>query len=140
MKNIEKIEEFIAQHHVLTLATAVENEVHACSLFYVYDAQEKSFIVASSEKTLHIEQVEKNPRVAGNILLETEQVGKIQGLQFHGFVSRVNQTKQKALYFKRFSYALALNPTLWSIRVDFFKLTDNRLGFGKKLIWQGSLG
>ena len=27
------------------------------------------------------------------------------------------------------------NLHLWTLRPDFIKMTDNRLGFGKKLIW-----
>ena len=44
----------------------------------------------------------------------------------------------KKLYFKAFPYALALSPKLWQIKVNYFKMTDNRLGFGKKIIWQDS--
>ncbi len=135
-KNLQKIESFIAEHHVLTLATSINNEVSACSLFYAYDASSRSFIVASSEETLHMQQIRKNPKVAGNILLETQEVGKIQGLQFRGVFKTVEDVKLKTLYFKTFPYALALRPKLWQIQVDYFKLTDNRLGFGKKLIWQ----
>jgi hypothetical protein len=29
-----------------------------------------------------------------------------------------------------------MNTTLWKLRVDYAKMTDNRLGFGKKLIWE----
>jgi len=132
---LQKIEAFIAKHHVLTLATAVENELSACSLFYAYDFKNQSFIVASAKDTLHIQHIEKNPKIAGNILLETQEVGKIQGLQFRGSFRLLEDRRQKSLYFKAFPYALALAPTLWQIEVDFFKLTDNRLGFGKKLIW-----
>ena len=135
-ENLVKIEDFIKEHHALTLATAVEDEISACSLFYAYDAKSRSFIVASAEDTLHIKHIRQNPKVAGNILLETDEVGKIQGLQFRGVFKRLKDTKLKALYFKRFPYALALAPKLWSIKVDFFKLTDNRLGFGKKLLWE----
>ena len=135
-KNLQKIEDFIAQHHVLTLATSVDNAVRACSLFYAYDLSSRSFIVASSEDTLHIQQIQKNPKVAGNILLETEEVGNIQGLQFRGIFKEIEDAKLTTLYFKTFPYALALRPKLWQIKVDYFKLTDNRLGFGKKLIWQ----
>ncbi|SFV62408.1 hypothetical protein MNB_SM-6-1495 [hydrothermal vent metagenome] len=135
-KNLQKIAHFIADHHVLTLATAVDNKVNACSLFYAYDEISYSFIVASSEETLHIEQIKQNPQIAGNILLETKEVGKIQGLQFRGTFQRLKDAKLKSLYFKRFPYSLALRPTLWQIKANYFKLTDNRLGFGKKLIWQ----
>ena len=134
--NLQKIEAFIDEHHVLTLATAVENDVSACSLFYAYDIENKSFIVASSEDTEHIQNILKNPKVAGNIFLETKEVGKIQGLQFKGELCKLSESRQKLLYFKKFPYAIALNPTLWEIKVHSFKLTDNRLGFGKKLTWQ----
>jgi len=134
--SLEKIHAFIQEHHVLTLATADASFVSACSLFYVYDQKSFSFIVASSEDTLHIQQIKKNPNIAGNILLETKEVGKIQGLQFRGVFSLLEDLRLKSAYFKKFPYALALAPTLWQIEVDFFKLTDNRLGFGKKVIWK----
>ncbi|QOP40671.1 pyridoxamine 5'-phosphate oxidase family protein [Sulfurimonas marina] len=134
-QDLEKIEAFIEQHHVLTLATCDQECVSACSLFYAYDKEKKIFVVASSDDTLHIEQIQKNNRIAGNILLETKEIGKIQGLQFRGIFKQNNSKEFSHLYFKQFPYALALNPKLWNIEVDFFKLTDNRLGFGKKVIW-----
>ena len=132
---LQKIEHFIAQHHVLTLATCSDGEVSACSLFYVYDVSLQTFIVASAKDTLHIRHIELHNKVAGNIVLETDEVGKIQGLQLRGTFLPNPSKEQKALYFKRYPYALAMKPTLWRLEVDFFKLTDNRLGFGKKLIW-----
>ena len=135
-ENLTKITAFIQEHHVLTLATAVENEVSACSLFYAFDVKSNAFVVASAEDTFHIQQIMQNPKVAGNILLETQEVGKIQGLQFRGVFKPLQNLKLKALYFKNFPYATVMMPKLWQIEVDYFKLTDNRLGFGKKLIWQ----
>ncbi|MEJ2373224.1 MAG: hypothetical protein P8Y16_05450, partial [Sulfurimonas sp.] len=70
-----------------------------------------------------------------NILLETKEIGKIQGLQFRGIFRKNEDKELSKLYFKTFPYALALQPKLWIIDVDYFKLTDNRLGFGKKIIW-----
>ena len=55
------------------------------------------------------------------------------------FFQTLKDDSLKKNYFKAFPYALAMNPKLWQIRVDFFKLTDNTLGFGKKIIWQESL-
>ena len=134
-KILSKITEFVSEHHVMSLATTFEDELSVCSLFYVYDKETKCFVVASSEETLHMKHIKQNARVAGNILLETQSVGKIQGLQFRGEFLSLEEKRVKKLYFKKFPYALALNPTLYKIEVNFFKLTDNRLGFGKKLIW-----
>ncbi|MBN2815281.1 MAG: pyridoxamine 5'-phosphate oxidase family protein [Campylobacterales bacterium] len=132
---LKKITHFIHEHHVLTLATSHANRPHACSLFYAYDVDTQSFIVASSDETQHIQDIIHNPLIAGNILLETNEVGKIQGLQFKGVIEESLKENQNRLYFKRFPYAKVLSPKLWIIEVESFKMTDNRLGFGKKLFW-----
>ena len=136
MSDLTKITHFLDEHHVLTLATSYKDELSACSLFYCYDKESRSFVVASSDDTIHIKHSKKNPKIAGNILLETKSVGKIQGVQFRGTLHELEEKNLKKLYFKAFPYALALNPKLWQIKVDYFKMTDNRLGFGKKIIWQ----
>jgi len=134
-KDLEKISAFIAKHHVMSLATTDALKPSVCSLFYAYDASSLSFVVASSEDTLHGKNVLQNSAVAGNIYLETEEVGKIEGLQFDGVMTLLHESSLKKLYFKRFPYALALMPKLWQIEVKNFKLTDNKLGFGKKIIY-----
>lgn len=135
VEKLHKIESFIAKHHVLSLATCGEDGVSACSLFYCYDEITRSFIVASSTETHHMQQIRHNNRVAGNIVLETKEVGRIEGLQFRGVFLPDPSEQQKKAYFLKYPYALAMRPTLWRIEVDFFKLTDNKLGFGKKIIW-----
>ncbi len=137
--DLEKIVNFIAKHHVMSLATSADSELSVCNLFYAYDAKELSFIVASSDETVHIQNILKNPKVAGTIVLETKTVGKIQGLQFRGHFCILKDSSLKKLYFKTFPYALAMNPQLWQIKIDYFKMTDNSFGFGKKIIWQKSL-
>ena len=137
-QELEKIRNFIGEHHVMSLSTTDFKEISTCSLFYAYDKGSNSFVVASSEDTTHILHVKKNPNISGNILLETKEVGRIQGLQFRGEFIRLVDKDLKKLYFKTFPYAIALLPKLWQIKVNYFKMTDNRLGFGKKLIWQDS--
>lgn len=135
-KTLEKIDAFLDEHHVLSLATFFSDEISVCSLFYAYDKNSNSFVVASDDKTLHISHIAQNPKIAGNIVLETKSVGKIQGVQFKGEFFELKDATLKKLYFKKFPYALAMNPKLWQIDVHYFKMTDNRLGFGKKLIWE----
>lgn len=130
----EKISRFIAKHHLLSLATFGES-LWCCSAFYVFDGDEGSFIIASDPETLHIQNSRINSRVAGTIAQETKIVGKIQGVQFTGEMSTVEDERVRGLYFERFPYARVMNPTLWKIRLDVIKMTDNTLGFGKKLIW-----
>ena len=43
--------------------------------------------------------------------------------------------KAHTSYLKRFPFAILSNTKLWTIRLIGIKMTDNRLGFGKKLYW-----
>ena len=137
--DLEKIALFLDEHHVMSLATTDLKDLSVCSLFYVYSRDKNSFVVASSDETTHIEHIKQNASVSGNILLETKRVGKIQGVQFKAVFTLLEDEELKKLYFKTFPYALAISPKLWQIKVNYFKMTDNRLGFGKKIIWQGSV-
>ena len=134
--DLDKIDTFLQEHHVLSLATCSQSELSSCNLFYVYDKDTNSFIVASSEDTNHIQHILQNSLVAGTVVLETKTIGKIQGVQFKGEFVGLEESSLKKLYFKTFPYALAMNPKLWQIKINYFKMTDNRLGFGKKIIWQ----
>jgi hypothetical protein len=134
--DLEKIVSFINKHHVLSLATFANSELSVCNLFYAFDETKKTFVVASSDETTHIQHILENPSIAGSIVLETKSVGKIQGLQFRGIFLPLEEEELKKLYFKTFPYALAMKPKLWKIKIEYFKMTDNNLGFGKKIILQ----
>lgn len=135
MNDLERIDRFIEEHHVMSLATTDTQSLSVCSLFYLYESESRTFVVASSEDTKHISHAKSNPEVAGNILLETKNITKIQGVQFWGSFDLLHEKRLQKLYYKKFPYSLAFNPTLWSIKVSRFKMTDNSLGFGKKIIW-----
>lgn len=127
---------FIHNHHVMTMATVRNAMPQCCNLFFVYDQLYNRFIVASDEKTEHISNAIENDRIAGAIVLESTTVGKLQGLQFKGTIRRSDSEEAAAYYFKAFPYARVMMPALWEIIPSQMKLTDNRLGFGKKVIWQ----
>lgn len=131
---IEKIEQFLQEHHLLSLAT-IGDRLWCCSMFYAYDPQGVLFIVASDETTEHMKNVAQNLHIAGTVALETKTVGKIQGIQFTGVMEQCSNGLE-ALYFKAFPYARIMNPTLWQIRLNEIKMTDNTLGFGKKISWK----
>lgn len=134
--SLKKIENFLDAHHVLSLATSSGDELSVCNLFYAYDKYSTSFIVASSDDTTHIQNILKNNKIAGSIVLETKTIGKIQGLQFRGEFSQLEDTNLSKLYFKEFPTSIVMKPRLWQIKIAWFKMTDNTLGFGKKLIWE----
>ncbi|MCR5709587.1 MAG: pyridoxamine 5'-phosphate oxidase family protein [Bacteroidales bacterium] len=135
----QRILDFIGEHHVLTVACASPGgEPWCANAFYVFDAQEEGFIITSEAATLHARMFLENPRVAGSVVLETEEVGKIRGLQFTGTVRRCDGglfDRCRLKYLRRFPYAVFKGGEVWLISVDRLKYTDNRLGFGKKLHW-----
>ncbi len=141
MKPIDKrILKFISKHHIFTLATSEDNKPYCCTCFYKYLEEKNLFVFTSEYNTKHIGQFIKQPMVAGSIALETAIIGKIRGLQFTGKMTELKDQELKAsrkAYLLKFPYAKPFlkDTPFWGITPDFFKLTDNRLGFGTKLIW-----
>lgn len=135
---MKRVEKFLANHHLLSLATSGER-LWCASMFFAYDEHDVAFIVASDPITEHMNHAVNNTKVAGTVALETKTVGKIQGIQFAGTISLAQDTGSKELYLERFPYARVMNPTLWKIRLDEIKMTDNTLGFGKKMSWKREL-
>jgi uncharacterized protein YhbP (UPF0306 family) len=76
--------------------------------------------------------------VSGTIALETRIIGKVQGIQFQGIVSEPEAEmadKAQKAYIRRFPVAMLMDTHLWVVRLTHIKYTDNRLGFGKKMVW-----
>jgi uncharacterized protein YhbP (UPF0306 family) len=133
-----RISRFFRKHHVLTVATTVNNEPWCANCFYVYLEEENIVAFTTDSDTRHGQEFVKNPLVGGSVVLETMFVGKIRGIQFQGVVSEPGGDllqKVKRAYLKRFPVAALMDTRLWIVRLTNIKMTDNRLGFGKKLIW-----
>lgn len=134
----KRIIDFMEEHHVLTLSTSVDNKPYSCNCFYAYCKADNVLIFTSDSETKHIKDALINNYISGSIVLETSVIGKIQGIQFNGFIFEVKDEvskKYKKIYLKRFPFAILKNTALWFVELTFIKMTDNRLGFGKKLIW-----
>ncbi len=131
-----KIVKFIGRHHVMTLATLdSDGAPYCCNAFYGYDEQRQVLVFASNHDTAHAQQMVRDSRVAASIVLETKVVGKLQGLQISGRVVE-GDDKDRECYIGAFPFAAVAPLTLWRLELEFVKLTDNRLGFGKKIIWR----
>jgi len=133
------IVQFINKHYLLALATSKDNLVYCCNVYYVFNQENNSFIFSSDTKTKHAQDFIANPNVAGTIALETKEISKIQGVQLLG---KIEELKGKPLkiakeqYVKAHPYSRLMETHLWEMELTFAKMTHNRLGFGKKLIWE----
>ncbi len=135
----KRIVKFLKKHHVLTIATSVDNIPWCASCFYVYLEEENSLVFTTDIKTRHGREFMQNNSVAGTIALETRIIGKIRGIQFSGTVSEPEgklAARAKNAYLRRFPVAMLMETRLWIVKISFLKYTDNRLGFGKKLVWE----
>ena len=134
----ERFIKFIKKHHVLTLATVNgEGMPYVANCFYAFDTKRNLFVFTSDLATRHGAEMAANSSVALSIVLETRIVGRVQGLQVTGRAERGDDEARKC-YIKRFPYAAAADLELWMVEPTMMKLTDNTLGFGKKLVWQSA--
>ena len=134
-----RITRFLRKHHVLTIATCVNGEPWCANCFYVFLPGRNAIVFTTNHDTRHGREFLLNSLVAGSVVLETKIIGKIRGIQFQGRISEpvgdLLAEAEKA-YLKRFPVAMLMETNLWIVELTYIKMTDNRLGFGKKLIWK----
>lgn len=136
-----KMIRFLKERHLLSLATASNNAPYCSSLFFVFIEEELMLVVSSSDKTKHIREAVMQTRVAGTITGEAEDVNRIRGIQFTGDFEKLSGKlleKAKHAYLSAFPVARFVAADIYGIRLTWVKMTDNRLGFGKKLTWEKS--
>ncbi|NMC37583.1 MAG: hypothetical protein GYA41_04590 [Bacteroidales bacterium] len=134
----ERISRFLRRHHVLTIATSAGNEPWCANCFYVYLPERNSLVFTTDHQTRHGKEFRQNNLVAGSVVLETKIPGRIRGIQFQAIVSEPEDEvldEARKAYLKRFPVAMLMETHLWLCDLVYIKMTDNRLGFGKKLIW-----
>lgn len=135
----EKILKYIKKNKVFTMATSLDNNPYCAICFYVFDEQSTTLIFLSDITTKHITDTLTNNKVAGTITTEVVTVVKIQGIQFTGEFINPNKTEAANFYEKYYStfpFAKAKPSPIWGIQLSSIKMTDNTLGFGKKLLWE----
>ncbi|MEI6890318.1 MAG: pyridoxamine 5'-phosphate oxidase family protein [Bacteroidales bacterium] len=134
---------FIREHHIFTLAVSRDNRPWCATCYYVYLEDQNLFVFTSGHDTKHVTDVVEtgNYYAAGAIALETRMTGKIRGIQFAGLMKELsgNELKTaKSAYLKAFPVARLAKLHLWGLEPNILKMTDNRLGFGKKLLWRSN--
>ena len=142
----KRIADFLAAHHVLTLATCAGGAVHAASLMYALDGF--ALIWMSDPKSRHSQELERNPRVAATIAPDYTDFAAIRGLQIAGTAARLTSVGDilhgTALMLGRYGFLRALAAGPESLRKAFSRggfyrlqpetitLIDNTVSFGHK--------
>jgi uncharacterized protein YhbP (UPF0306 family) len=129
----------LQQHQVLSMSVSVDDMPWSASAFFTYDDECRRLILLSSLETRHGEILSINPRVAGTVAAQFENIDEIHGLQFYGIARLLNEPQESEhalrLYHQRFPQVIGMYAPTWEIRLQRLKLTDNRLGFGTKIQW-----
>jgi len=135
----ERIRSFLSAHTNLTLAVSDNDQPYCANCFYSFAEKKNLLIFKSNLETTHIAIALKNDKVAGTITPDKLDKTRIQGIQFTGKTLHAkgdNLITAKNSYYKKYPFAIAFSGELWVIELHSIKFTDNKLGFGKKLLWR----
>ncbi len=124
----------------MTLGTASEAGAYCAPVFYVWEQSRGIFIIKSSRSSRHFREAVASPFVAGSILPDIMEISRIYGLQFTGSCSDMEGLPEfgelENLYHRTYPEGRSIEGNFLIVNPSYFKLTDNRLGFGAKIIWK----
>lgn len=133
-----KIIRFLKKYNVINIATMEKKNPWIFSCFYAYDEVENVFYFSSDEKTRHFQNLKQNSKISASIAPQIETLLHIQGVQLLGEAKHLVDEefeKTKKIYLKRFPVASLYVKSMWKIEPWHIKFTNNKVGFGKKIIW-----
>lgn len=133
------VSSFIKEQSILTISTSYNNISYSASCFYSFIEDSKCVVFKSSPHTKHIKDGLLNENVSGTIIASFSDIAKMKGIQFQGkFIQPTlfSLSHAQANYYLKFPFAMAMKGDLWLIELEFVKMTDNTLGFGKKILWE----
>ncbi|MXP66422.1 YhbP family protein [Pantoea sp. Nvir] len=139
MSNHGHLVRYLKKQHVLSLCCHSASDLWCANCFYIFGEVRMVFWLMTEHHTRHGILLQSNSQVAGTVNSQPKTVLLIKGIQYSGtIVSLKGDTEEQVrrLYQKYFSVAHKVSAPLWEIRLDKIKMTDNSLGFGKKIFWQ----
>ncbi len=135
-----RIIKFLSSRQVMSLATRYGDGTWSANLFYVFDFQRNRLIFTSSAESLHIVQGQRYAEVSCAIVGRSRVVSRLRGAQIVGVLrSTQNRDEEfkycKQVFSKRFPLYSTKLKEMWYVEIRSVKYTDNRLGFGTKIIF-----
>jgi len=142
----DRIGSFLADHHVMSLATVGPSGPHATNLFYACDGL--ALIWVSEPDTRHSREIEADSRVAATIAPDYSDFAAIRGVQVAGTARRIvaedHRMRYLALLEARYPFLRQLTAGPAKLRqayagISVYRLEparlvmiDNTKGFGHK--------
>jgi len=125
---------YLAEHITMTLATAVEGEPRAATLFYANDGFELFFL--SDPESVHSQHVSRNPRVFVTVSQDYADWQQIRGIQLSGQAELApDEGHAEAVYVAKFPFVASFPRggfRYWRITPEWIRMTDNTIAFAHK--------
>ncbi|MCO4293977.1 hypothetical protein NF867_14015 [Solitalea sp. MAHUQ-68] len=138
----KKITTFLLNQTVLTLAVSDFSDLHCCMCYYVYHPEENILVFKSKESTKHMQMAIEQVKVAGAVRQDVLDKTHIQGVQFNGEVLIEPEESlhklAKQAYYAKYPFAKIMTGTIWIIKLNYLKLTENRIGIMSHKEWLAS--
>lgn len=135
----DSVIEFIKKQKCASICGVDESGMPYCfSCFYAYNSESNLLYFKSSANTYHMKLMLQNTAVAGTILPDKLQLLAVKGIQFSGeLLSKEHPLAKDASHYYHAKHPLALTVPgeVWSVQLNFVKMTDSTHSFGEKLIW-----
>ncbi len=148
---------FLNEHTTMTLATT-DTDGHPAAAALFYALLDDMLIFLSEEKTAHVQNLLRRPRVALTVHRDGQSWQELRGLQARGIafpLPEASWARAWVVYEKRFPFvkparvahnerAVLAGPLArarwYGVRPRWIRLIDNRRGFGWKAEWQREEG
>lgn len=127
-----RVLQYLAEHQVMSLATATEHDIWAAAVFYVN--KEFDFFFLSAGHTRHAQNMGLNPRVAATIQEDYRDWPQIKGVQMEGEIALLTGVAQRAalaLYQMKYPFLQSAGAGVQTAlaRVNWYRLRARRLYF-----------
>lgn len=99
----------------------------------------KTLVFKTDNDSRHMQEALNQEFVAGTVLPDKQKTGVVKGIQFQGKMVTEDESileRAKKKYYKKFPFAKVMEGEIAVVELTLVKLTDNKLGFGKKLLWE----
>lgn len=127
-----RVLQYLAEHQVMSLATATANDIWSAAVFYVN--QDFDFFFLSAGHTRHAQNMQLNPRVAATIQEDYRDWPQIKGVQMEGEVELLAGAARQlalALYQEKYAFLQGAGAQVQTAlaRVNWYRLSVRRLYF-----------
>lgn len=131
---------FLDENKTFSLAVSANNKPYCAILFYAFFKNNNSIIFCSKQETNHCRIAQNNSNVSATIIPTDLAIINLQGIQLLGCVKKLdNQTDKDKIKCYKLKFPLAVFSSahlFWEVEIESIKMTNNKIGFGKKLYWE----